>query len=313
MGFGYAPAVSKPRQILAKSTYLITRRTILRHMLLRPDRRMTRMIIYHLAVAAKRHGLQVHAFCAMSTHLHLVVTDVRGNLSEFLQAFHLVVARCTKALRDWDGPVWDKDPTSVVRLETEAAVIEKIAYVLANPVAAGLVRRAHHWPGAKVLVGEIGKAKLCAPRPDVYLNPENEDWPAEATLPISLPPSIERSAAGSFRRKVAAELERLEAQAHAQMQEARRTFLGADQACKVSPTARATTPEPKVDRNPTFAVGRSQRDAWQRAVTRVRSFRKAYQAALEQWCAEVRDVVFPAGTWWMRVFHGAVVADEAVT
>src|SRR4051812_14242261 len=183
--------MSLPRQVLPEATYLITRRVILRYMLLRPDRLMTQILLYLLASMARRHGVQVHALCAMSTHLHIVVTDVRSELPSFLRSFHRIVALCTKVLRGWNGPLWDKDPTSVVRLETPAAVVEKIAYVLANPVSAGLVRRACEWPGAKVRVSEIGKGVIRAKRPTVYLDPTNPAWADEAALPISLPPCIE--------------------------------------------------------------------------------------------------------------------------
>jgi len=292
------------------ATYLITRRTILRHMLLRPDRPMNQILVYLLAVMANHHGLRLHAFCAMSDHIHLVVTDERGTLPDFLQPFHRTVALCTRGLRRWKEVVWDKSPTSVVRLETQAAVVEKIAYVLANPVAAGLVRHAHEWPGAKVLVDEIGQGTLRAGRPKVYLNPKK--WPAESELPISLPPGVEPAEAGAFRLQVATEVAHLEARAHAEMAEQRRSILGADRARAVSPTSRATTPEPKFDRNPTFAVGRDQGEARSRAAAAVRAFRVAYQAAIEQWCAGIRSIVFPAGTWLMRTFHRAAVADIAV-
>src|SRR5512141_162500 len=99
MMLGFTRAMSQARQVLPMATYLITRRVILRHMLLRPDRVMTRILHYLLAVAARRHGLEVHAFCAMSTHIHLVVTDVRGTLPDFLHTFHRTVALCTKVLR----------------------------------------------------------------------------------------------------------------------------------------------------------------------------------------------------------------------
>src|SRR5215813_483594 len=276
-------AMSQPRQIIPNTTYLITRRVILRHTLLRPDKVMTRILLYLLAVAANHHGVEVHAFCAMSTHIHLVVTDVRGVLPAFLHLFHRTVALCTKVLRGWNDALWDEQPTSVVRLETPAAVIEKIAYVLANPVAAGLVRHAHEWPGAKVLVDDLGKGMLRASRPDVYLNPKNPRWPKETTLSITLPPCIEPEHAASFRRRVAVELARLEAAAHTHMQQQGRRFLGAEQASRVSPEARATSAEPTLDRNPTFAVGREQGDAWRRAVSAVREFRAEYRAALEQW------------------------------
>jgi REP element-mobilizing transposase RayT len=84
-------------------------------MLLRPDRVMNQILSYLLAVIANRCGLRVHAFCAMSTHLHIVVTDVSGTLPAFLHAFHRTVALCTKVHRTWNDVVWDKSPTSVVR------------------------------------------------------------------------------------------------------------------------------------------------------------------------------------------------------
>jgi REP element-mobilizing transposase RayT len=279
-------------------------------MLLRPDRVMTEIIVYLLAVIAKRTGVEVHALCAMSTHIHLVVTDVNGHLPAFLRAFHRLVALCTMVHRRWNTPVWDKSPTSVVRLETEAAVVEEIAYVLANPVTAGLVRHAHEWPGAKVLAAEIGTGTLHARRPEVYLNPRNPDWLAEASLPITLPPTVEPSRAAAFRDQVKAELARLEAAAHARMDEQGRPPLGARRARIVAPTARATTPEPIIACNPTFAVGRNQGDMWRRAADALEAFRAAYRAALASWRAGHRGVVFPAGTWLMRTLHRAVVADS---
>ena len=35
----------------------------------------------------------------------------------------------------------------------------------------------------------------------------------------------------------------------------------------------------------------------------------SYRAALERWCAGVRSALFPAGTWWMKTFHGVGVTD----
>ncbi len=301
--------MSQPRQIAPGATYLVTRRVLRRHLLLRPDPAINQLLVYALSVSARRYGVEVHALCAMSTHLHLVVTDVQGVLPRFLQFFHRLVALGTKVLRTWDGPVWDHEATSVVRLLTPAAVVEKIAYVLANPVAAGLVRHAREWPGVTVDAGELGRGVLHATRPSVYLDPENPQWLEETTLPLALPPAIEQENAEGFRQQVAAELERQEAQAHAEVERQGLRFLGAERASKVSPYERATSAEALRDRNPTFAVGREQGDAWQTAAAAVRAFRASYRAALERWRAGVRSAVFPVGTWWMRTFHGASVND----
>ncbi|MGK4003857.1 transposase [Sorangium sp. So ce1036] len=303
--------MSQPREIVPGATYLLTRRVLRRHLLLRPDAAINQLLVYALAVSARRYGVEVHALCAMSTHLHLVVTDMQGVLPRFLQFFHRIVALGTKVLRKWEGPVWDHEATSVVRLLTQTAVVEKIAYVLANPVAAGLVRHAREWPGAKVEVGELGRGALHATRPSAYLDPKNPQWAEEATLPLALPPGIEQENAEGFRHEVAAELERQEAQAHAELEGQGRGFLGAERASEVSPYERATSFEGLRVRNPTFAVGRDQGDARRTAAAAVRAFRASYKAALERWCSGVRSVLFPVGTWWMRTFHGVSV-DDAV-
>ncbi|KYF81731.1 transposase [Sorangium cellulosum] len=305
--------MSQPRDIAPGATYLITRRALRRHLLFRPDAAITQLLVYALAVSARRYNIEVHALCAMSSHLHLVVTDPNGVLPRFLQYFHRIVALGTKVLRKWEGPVWDHEATSVVRLLTHAAVVEKIAYVLANPVAAGLVRHAREWPGAKADVGEIGRGELRALRPSVYFDPENPQWPEQATLPLALPPAIEQDSAEGFRGTVAAELARHEAQAHAEVDRKGLRFLGTEGASKVSPYERATSFEAMRDRNPTFAVGREQGGAWRIAAAAVRTFRASYRAALERWRAGVRSTVFPAGTWWMRIFHGASVTDAVLT
>ncbi|MGK3984853.1 transposase [Sorangium sp. So ce136] len=301
--------MSQPREIDPGATYLITRRVLRRHFLFRPDGAINQFLVYALAVSARRYGVEVHALCAMSTHLHLVVTDVQGVLPRFLQFFHRIVALGTKVLRKWEGPVWDHEATSVVRLLTRAAVVEKIAYVLANPVAAGLVPYAREWPGVKVDVGEIGRGMLHASRPSAYLDPENPQWPEEVVLPLALPPTVEQHTAEEFRCEVAAELERQEAEAHAEVTRQGRHFVGAERAGEVSPYERVTSFEAVRGRNPTFAVGREQGGAWKTAAGAVRAFRAAYRAALESWRAGIRNAVFPAGTWWMRMFHGVNVSD----
>ncbi|WP_437600023.1 transposase [Sorangium sp. So ce590] len=305
--------MSQPREIAAGATYLITRRVLRRHLLFRPDAAITQLLLYSLAVSTRRFGIEVHALCAMSTHLHLVVTDTMGVLPRFLQFFHRIVALGTKVLRTWEGPVWDHEATSVVRLLTRAAVVEKIAYVLANPVAAGLVRHAREWPGAKVDVDELGCGVLRALRPSAYLDPKNPQWPEEVTLTLALPPAIEQDGGDGFRCEVAAELERHEAQARAEVERQGMRVLGAERARNVSPYERATSFEALRGRNPTFAVGREQGDAWRIAAAAVRAFRASYRAALERWRGGVRGAVFPSGTWWMRTFHGASVTDVVFT
>jgi len=60
-------------------------------------------------------------------------------------------------------------------------------------------------------------------------------------------------------------------------------------------------------RNPTFAVS-GVAGAYAAVVRPLRDFQRAYAEARARWRAGFRDVVFPAGTWWMVRGHSAVVA-----
>ena len=288
-------------------TVLVTRRTLRRTHLLRPEQRVNELFCYLLAVIAKRHGVVVHAAVLMSTHEHMVVTDVNGCLPRFLAELHRMLALCIKVLRKWEGEVWDGGKTSVVELRTPEAVIEKLAYVAANPVAAGLVRRASDWPGITTVPDDLGKARMRATRPPFVLDPENPIWPGEATLELVMPPRL-RMSDDEVRSAVAAELAELEALAGDEVRAKGWTVLGAARLRKLSPFQRAKSWESLRALNPTFAVGRHQRQAFIAAVAVVRAFRRAYQQALSRWRARVWGVVFPRETWLMRILHGVSVA-----
>jgi REP element-mobilizing transposase RayT len=75
--------MSAPRQVLPGAIYLVTRRCTQRQFLLRPSRIANGVFLYVLALAAERYRILVHAFCVLSNHYHLVVSDLGANLSAF--------------------------------------------------------------------------------------------------------------------------------------------------------------------------------------------------------------------------------------
>lgn len=298
--------MSQARPIHPGTTYFITRRTERRHCLLRPDSRINAFIRYAIIVAARRHGILLHALCTMSTHVHYVVTDPRGVLPRFLEMFHRLVALGVKSIRNWDGAVWDRSQTSAVALHTREAIVEKIAYTLANPVSAGLVWSAHEWPGARTVVDDISNREINASRPSECFSPNNSEWEDHVALAISLPPSIPRENAHHFRNEVHATLAELEAAAHKGFP--RHKVLGAMRAMRIAPETRITTRKPSRQRNPSFATGKGNAEAARKAVKALQDFRTAYRKALDAWRAGDRTITFPAGTYAMRVFHGVNIA-----
>lgn len=147
-----------PRYLIAGRTYFVTRRCSERRFFLRPGKRVNAIVRHAIAKAARIWGVQVHAWTVTSNHLHLVVTDRERELPNFMRVLDLEIAKGVSAeIGRWGG-LWDGERYSAVELLDEAAIIEKIAYVLANPVRAGLVRRAVRWPGetsAELAFGDV--------------------------------------------------------------------------------------------------------------------------------------------------------------
>jgi hypothetical protein len=278
-----------------------------RHYLLRPDPIVKQLFVYVMAVAAERFRVRVHAVCVMSNHVHVVATDSDGCLPRWLAFVFRILALCVKTLRAWDGPLWDAEQPSVVRLETSQAVIEKIAYVIANPASANLVRTAVEWPGLVSRPEQIGVARLSAARPSLYMNPKNKSWPEMAQLPLELPPAIAQEDASRFVRKILHEVKRLERISAARVRSGQRV-LGADAARALDPFDRPASKEAIGRTLPTSAVGRNGGSMRRLVSEASRRFRLLYSKALAEWRAGVRSTVFPNGTWAMRVHHMVVVA-----
>ncbi|MDQ3033695.1 MAG: transposase [Myxococcota bacterium] len=212
--------MTQPRRILDGATYLITRRALRRYCLFAPDPRITQLFVFALAWCAQTFGVEVHAAILMSTHEHLIVTDIYGVLPMFLQMFHRLVALATKVVRKWEGAVWDHEPPSVVELVTPEAVIQETAYLIANPTAAGLVERACDWPGMTTLIEQLAGGVLEADRPTFFFAASNSQWGERASVTLTLPRMLDGAyTPESFRAAVATEVERLEREAHAKQQE----------------------------------------------------------------------------------------------
>lgn len=299
--------MTRPRIVDRGATLALSRRTTRRHFLLHPDeaRRMEQVYWYCLAHAAERHGIQVHAACLMSTHAHEVITDVRGEYPKFLETFHRTLALCTKAFRGWPEEVFNKESTGAHVLLTPAAVIESIAYLVANPVEAGAVRYAKDWPGAKTLPADVGTRVVHVKRPPHYFDPENSRWPSEIELALEMPVSLELEYGPDLaRERIAARVRQREHRAWNEARRTGRSFIGPRRVLRLPYTKRATSYEVFGALNPQFAAA-GNRTAATEAIRRLRAFQAQYRQALAKWMGGDRRACFPSGTWWMRVCHGA--------
>jgi len=291
-----------PRRVLPKQTYLITRRCLGRRFLLRPDAALNNAFLYCLALAAQRHDVEVHGLCAMSNHYHLIVTDAEGVLPNFMAWLNRHLAMCVKRLRGWDEVVWEPNVAySAVELTGPSEVLDKMAYVILNPVSASLVRSPEQWPGVVSTREALLTTNIEANRPGVWFR---DTQPEVVRLELSVPPCFSKRA--TYLRALDELLDsRLSALLIWHQREGCR-YLGRGGVRRTRVTEKPRTQKERRGRSPTFSA--LTQAGWRLASQRLREFRLAYRDAYRAWRGGEREVVFPAGTWWVVHCAGATVA-----
>ncbi len=255
--------MARPRRVLPGRTYLLTRRCLERRYFLKPSPLVEHIVTYCLALAAERFGVLLHVAVVMSNHHHIVLTDVHGNLPRFCHLFHSLVARMLNAHYGRFENFWGPNSYSAVLLAEPEDIIDKMAYALANPVAAGLVERGTEWPGfittPKMLLGRPGQS-IVVKRPEGFFG-EKSACPKIVVLKFCCPPALE-SAMG--KEAAADRLQRLREQKEEEARQRAKakgvSFLGPQGVRDQDPFDSPDSYEPRFQMSPTLAC----RDQWKR-------------------------------------------------
>ncbi len=290
--------MSTPRQIVPGRTYLVTRRCTQRQFLLRPERAIDDAFLYCLAVAAERFGITVHGWLAMSSHIHYLVTDHRGNLPAFLAFFHGMLARLVNSLRGrWEN-LWASEPTSAVWCVEAADRFDKLVYTLSNPVQDHLVERSSDWPGATSFAFHMtGRTKVFC-RPRRFFRDEGS-MPETITLRAERLPGFEHLTDAEWAHKIADALHDVEAAARAERAATGRGILGRKAVLRALPTDSPSTEEPRRNLRPHVAcLDETLRRA---ALWALSAFRHAYREARAFRLAGDHATVFPCGTYAFKL------------
>jgi putative transposase len=288
--------MSLARRIVPGTTYLITRRCFERRFFIRPSKKVNQILKFCLAMAAARSGMTVHNFDFLSNHYHLVVTDPGGRLPEFMHWLNEYSAKCLNVELEREGLIWEPGSYNAVELVGETTTIKRLVYVFNNPVSSGLVSSLREWPGAHSTPADMSRPAEIVARPTGFFR-EHGEVPATVELRVSMPAHLEISIA-DLERLVEEDAQRLRDAAMAK----HRSFLGRDRVMRQCPFDRPRTREDRRGLKPKVASV----DKWRRieALQRLKSFLNAYRGAWERFSAGDRDVLFPYGTYGMRVRFG---------
>ncbi len=305
---GRRDAMTQAHSRLPGITYEIGRRTERRLHLFRPDALMNQVFLYCLGYAIQKSGTRLMAVALMSNHYHAIVHDPEGRICELTEVLNGLLTKATQAMRGWQGRVFDGAGPSYLELLTVDAIIDRTAYTLANPTAAGLVRYSKDWPGVRTRVSDIGVRTMTIARPPAFFA-EDGTMPESVELRPELAGDVlERGGLEQAHARIADAVEKREAKARAEVEAAGWSFKGADRVLKSSPFARATTFEQRHGMNPRFASAGDEA-ALRAAIKREEEFVAQYGVARERWLAGERDVLWPAGTYAMRRWHRVRCAE----
>ena len=283
---------------------MLTRRTAERQFFLRPDDDTNQILLYCLAVAAKRCNMGVILPSFLSDHHHTSLVDRDARSPEFTEHFHKLTARAMNALRGRSENLWSCAAPNVVRLVDRAAVMDKLVYAATNPVKHGLVERVADWPGVNGLEALLEQRTITVKRPKHFFSPDG-DMPEEETLELVLPPEL--GDPDEFRRELRERVAAVEAEYAAERARTGRRVLGRRAVLEQSWLDRPSSPPaPGGALRPTIATKNPV--ARIAALHRNAVFLDAYNLARQLWLAGF-DVVFPAGTYWLRRFARITVAD----
>ena len=276
---------------------MITRSIWQRRLLLRPSPRINQIVRYVLAVMADKWNIHLHASTVMGNHWHACVSDPDGNIVEFERDVHHFITCAVNAAHNESGAIWDRSQSSRVQCLDGEALVGRIAYVMANPVEARLVAHGKNWPGVR---HAWPRKPMVIKRPRWFFR--GKKWPATATLEFKRPPGYVDLSDDELAAVVQSAIEEREENQRKKARANGESFLGRKGVLRQRRHDRPKSPrKPGVKR--TVAGG----SKWRREEREQsdRDWVESYNQRFDRWRAGDRDVVFPYGTYKMRVIHHA--------
>jgi len=118
------------------------------------DHEVVLEIINQLKGTAKKLNCRIFAYCIMPDHVHLLVGETEGdvNLIKFIQCFKQDTGYNFK--KKYGTNLWQKSYYDHI-LRKEESVVEKVRYILNNPVRKGMVSEFKEYPFLGSMVYDI--------------------------------------------------------------------------------------------------------------------------------------------------------------
>ncbi|MEM9864495.1 MAG: hypothetical protein AAF938_23045 [Myxococcota bacterium] len=253
---------------------------------------MNQAFTYFVAYCAEKWNVAVYALGVMSNHYHPVIKDRDGVHPHFFRDLNRMTAQYIKATYKTRGQVFRPKANRVVCLHPEA-IVDKIAYTLANPVSAGAVRYLEEWPGLRSRIDDMGRTTWTAKRPEAFFG-KRKTLPDTASLTLGFPEELEEHY-GSRETAKHALKERLDhhvKNAQAEVRQKGWKYLGAERAAKQDPFKQSRSWEVFDTLVPAFATRGLSHEERIKAKQTYRAWHDAYDECRRRFQESRKDTHF---------------------
>jgi putative transposase len=108
------------------------------------DDRDREMFLRLVARVVRRYGWRCHAYCLLSTHYHLLIETPQANLARGMRDLNSTYARWFNSRQGRFGHLVAGRYHAVV-IDSDRQFVATVAYIVENPVAAGLCLSIEDW------------------------------------------------------------------------------------------------------------------------------------------------------------------------
>ncbi len=281
----------------------VTTRTLQGMLLLRPGTLLNDIILGVLGRAQRLYGVQIHAFCFLSTHYHLLMTvEDAGQLRRFMTFFNSNLAREVARLTGWKEKVWSRRYQHIVISGEEEAQVARLKYILAHGAKENLVASPLDWPGvhsAKPMIegGEIRGTWFNRTREYTLRRKGQEPTRkeiAQTEIVVLTPlPGWSSASPEQYRRQVADLVEQIVAEAKAERERLGIEPLGREAVLRQNPLTRPN----RVKRSPAPLFHAFRRRVRRQLYETYAAFVAAFRDASAKLRSGDLNAVFPVGSF----------------
>jgi putative transposase len=257
-----------------------------------------------LGYCLQKYGQKLYAMLVMSNHYHADMMDTDGTLPEFKSTFHGLLGRGINCYRGRSDTFWSGDGGCDTRQPTEEETLSDLVYTLTNATKAKLVKTGSRWPGFSTCGWRFGEVRRFG-KPTWFFDENNSDMPDIIEVRLSRPPIFLELSDDELYEKLMECVYAREREIQREVKAKSQRFMGER---KLRKQKWNSPPRSRPDRfTVTPKVVASSKWARLAQLQRDRDWEHEYAEARQRH-GQGSDVVFPAGTYWMRRYMGVRVA-----